>query len=277
MQALHRGASARKALLLVQLGKAELEKDTARRIQEAKKRELESTAMRVAAEEAAAKFAKTEAERKAQRRAEDARAKAEAEMRAAHDEKCAAITAAKELKRAAEDALEAHRQKLLEDELETKLALELNKLNEWGMAAKGALAATEAAEVDVADILALERSKKQGIDILNEQLISYQQVSKLVATYSKQCADCKEIVTSSEEKEVRMKTNNEIVMSRVAVELKESEQRHAKQTAYMNKAQSQLDSLNAEFDDAEQRAMDAILVTSSEAASQTLKLEVRLL
>ncbi len=288
VQALVRGRSERK---VVTERKAAAAKEAARQLEV---QAAEEAAARLAAEEAeaarlraeAAALAeqqRMEAERKQreyeeelerrrveQLQMEEQRRKAEA----AHRERMAAIATKKARDRAAEDEREAKHALLLEDELEAKLAVDLVDLASREQAAQQALAATEAAEAAVASGLATMRLQLAEIASLEEKARSLDQVKDLFTAYHTQCAGCYGALEAAEDAAKVERANQDFIKARVERELKESEDKLAKQSAATAAKQTELDMLADNCTAAEERAVEALLLATSEATAQAMKLQM---
>ena len=193
---------------------------------------------------------------------------------ASHKARMAAIATKKARDLAAQLEREAQHALLLEDELEAKLAVEAVDLATRKRAAQQALAATEAAEAVVASGLAMLRPEHLNeIAALEERARSLDHVRALFLTYDAQCSGCHRPVDAAEDAVEVERANQEFIKARVERELKESEAKLAKQAAAISAKQTELRTLGATFAAAEQRAVQARLLRSSEATAQALKLE----
>ena len=241
---------------------------SARAAAEAKKAELGAAATR-AADWAAAD--KAVADKAAAVKSPVARPTTPVEI---HQERLAEIAAKKARDRAAEDEHEAKHAFLLESELETKLAADLDELTNREQAAQHALAETESTEAAVASALGKVRLSKAEIASFDEKALSLQQVSALFAAYQTQCNSCYGALEAAEDNAKVLLAVQISTKARLAEELAESEAKLAKQSTKTRMKQTELEALADMCKVAEERPAEVLLHATSEVAMQELKLQM---
>ena len=201
---------------------------------------------------------------------EEARRKAEE----THKERMAALATKKAHDRAAEDERDSKEAMLVEEELEAKLAADLEELATREMAAQQALAETETAEAAVASALATVRLSQAEIDVLDEKALSLLQINALSAAYQSQCTACYGNLDTAHEDAKIERATLDSSKTRLEEELKDSEAKLAKQTATTKAKQTEFDALTESCTAAEERAAEVLLLATSEATSQAMKLQM---
>ena len=191
-----------------------------------------------------------------------------------HQERLAEIAAKKARDRAAEDEHEAKHAFLLESELETKLAADLDELTNREQAAQHALAETESTEAAVASALGKVRLSKAEIASFDEKALSLQQVSALFAAYQTQCNSCYGALEAAEDNAKVLLAVQISTKARLAEELAESEAKLAKQSTKTRMKQTELEALADMCKVAEERPAEVLLHATSEVAMQELKLQM---
>ena len=191
-----------------------------------------------------------------------------------HQERLAEIAAKKARDRAAEDEHEAKHAFLLESELETKLAADLDELTNREQAAQHALAETESTEAAVASALGKVRLSKAEIASFDEKALSLQQVSALFAAYQTQCNSCYGALEAAEDNAKVLLAVQISTKARLAEELAESEAKLAKQSTKTRMKQTELEALADMCKVAEERPAEVLLHVTSEVAMQELKLQM---
>ena len=216
------------------------------------------------------KEAELERRRVEQLAMEEARRKAEE----THKERMAALATKKAHDRAAEDERDSKEAMLVEEELQVKLAADLEELATREMAAQQALAETETAEAAVASALATVRLSQAEIDVLDEKALSLLQINALSAAYQSQCTACYGNLDTAHEDAKILLVNQYLTKTRLEEELKDSEAKLAKQTATTKAKQTEFDALTESCTAAEERAAEVLLLATSEATSQAMKLQM---
>jgi hypothetical protein len=201
---------------------------------------------------------------------EEARRKAEE----THKERMAALRTKKAQDRAAEDERDAKQTAMVEAELEAKLAADLEELGKRQQAAQQALAETETAEAAVASALATVRLSQAEIDVLDEKALSLLQINALSAAYQSQCTACYGNLDTAHEDAKIERATLDSSKTRLEEELKDSEAKLAKQTATTKAKQTEFDALTESCTAAEERAAEVLLLATSEATSQAMKLQM---
>eukprot|EP00900_Chrysochromulina_parva_P027233 jgi/Chrpa1/9143/Chrysochromulina_OHIO_Genome00022521-RA len=191
-----------------------------------------------------------------------------------HQERLAEIAAKKARDRTAEDEREAKHAFLLESELETKLAADLDELTNREQAAQHALAETEATEAAVASALGKVRLSKAEIALFDEKALSLQQVSALFAAYQKQCNSCYGALEAAEDNAKVLLAVQNSTKARLAEELAESEAKLAKQSTKTRMKKTELEALADMCTVAEERPSEVLLHATCEAATQEMKLQM---
>ena len=191
-----------------------------------------------------------------------------------HQERLAEIAAKKARDRTAEDEREAKLAFLLESELETKLAADLDELTNREQAAQHALAETEATEAAVASALGKVRLSKAEIALFDEKALSLQQVSALFAAYQKQCNSCYGALEAAEDNAKVLLAVQNSTKARLAEELAESEAKLAKQSTKTRMKKTELEALADMCTVAEERPAEVLLHATCEAATQEMKLQM---
>jgi hypothetical protein len=191
-----------------------------------------------------------------------------------HQERLAEIAAKKARDRTAEDEREAKHAFLLEGELETKLAADLDELTNREQAAQHALAETEATEAAVASALGKVRLSKAEIALFDEKALSLQQVCALFAAYQKQCNSCYGALEAAEDNAKVLLAVQNSTKARLAEELAESEAKLAKQSTKTRMKKTELEALADMCTVAEERPAEVLLHATCEAATQEMKLQM---
>ena len=201
---------------------------------------------------------------------EESRRKAEE----THKEHMAALATKKAKDRAAEDERDSKQAMRVEEELQAKLAADLEELAMREKAAQQALAETETAEAAVASALAKVRLSQAEIDVLDEKALSLLQINALSAAYQSQCTACYGNLDTAHEDAKIVLVNQYLTKTRLEEELKDSEAKLAKQMAATKAKQTEFDALTESCTAAEERAAEVLLLATSEATSQAMKLQM---
>ena len=263
VQTLVRGRAARKSATLM------AEEDKAAKLR-AEAAALQQQQLMEAERKQREKEMELERRRVEQLAMEESRRKAEE----THKEHMAALATKKAKDRAAEDERDAKQTAMVEAELEAKLAADLEELGKRQEAAQQALAETETAEAAVASALAKVRLSQAEIDVLDEKALSLLQINALSAAYQSQCTACYGNLDTAHEDARIERATLDSSKTRLEEELKDSEAKLAKQMAATKAKQTEFDALTESCTAAEERAAEVLLLATSEATSQAMKLQM---
>ena len=263
VQTLVRGRAARKSATLM------AEEDKAAKLR-AEAAALQQQQLMEAERKQREKEMELERRRVEQLAMEESRRKAEE----THKERMAALATKKAKDRAAEDERDSKQAMRVEEELQAKLAADLEELAMREKAAQQALAETETAEAAVASALAKVRLSQAEIDVLDEKALSLLQINALSAAYQSQCTSCYGNLDTAHEDAKIVLVNQYLTKTRLEEELKDSEAKLAKQMAATKAKQTEFDALTESCTAAEERAAEVLLLATSEATSQAMKLQM---